>query len=78
MIYGSYRVIYLLRKHDIISVPLYAKRISSAKQISYLKGILSVPAGTDIIVKTPFVCGQKRFLLGAGDGNRTCNLLITN
>ena len=30
----SCRMIYLLRKHDIISVPSYAKRISSAKQIS--------------------------------------------
>ena len=34
MIYGLCRMIYLLRKHDIISVPSYAKRISSAKQIS--------------------------------------------
>lgn len=29
------RMIYLLCKYDIISVPTYAKRISSAKQISY-------------------------------------------
>ena len=35
MIYGFRRMIYLLRKHDIISVPTHAKRISSAEQISY-------------------------------------------
>ena len=34
MIYGLDRMIYLLRKHDMISVPPYAKRISSAEQIS--------------------------------------------
>ncbi len=54
MIYGYRRMIYLLRKYDIISVPSYAKRISSAKQISYPKGISPVPKGTDIIVKTSF------------------------
>ena len=32
MIYGSRRMIYLHCKHDIISVPSYAKRISSADQ----------------------------------------------
>ena len=34
MIYGWCRMIYILRKYDIISVPTYAKRISSEKQIS--------------------------------------------
>ena len=60
MIYGKCRMIYLLRRYDIISVPTYAKRISSAKQISYPEGISPVPQGTDIIVKkTSFVYQTK-------------------
>ena len=54
MIYGKCRMIYLLRRYDILSVPTYAKRISSAKQISYPEGISPVPQGTDIIVKNHF------------------------
>ena len=44
--------IFAYGKYDIISVPLYAERISSAKQISYSQGISPVPWGTDIIVKS--------------------------
>ena len=66
MIYGKCRMIYLLRRYDIISVPTYAKRISSAKQISYPEGISPVPQGTDIIVKNLFCLPDKRgFLHGA-------------
>ena len=40
MIYGWCRMIYLLRKYDIISVPAYAKRISSHDSaISYRRYI---------------------------------------
>ena len=56
----------------MISVPLYAKRISSAKQISYPQGIAPVPTGTDIIEKQRFYrffqtlhCLENPFLLNA-------------
>ena len=61
--YTVRRMIYLLRKHDIISVPSYAKRISSAKQISYPQGISSVTEGNGYHCKKPLLSGrQKRFL----------------
>ena len=52
MIYGLRRMIYLCRhKYDIISVPSYAKRISSAQRISCRRHITRSD-GTDIIEKT--------------------------
>ena len=39
-------------KHDIISVPSYAERISPAKQISYHPVYHPFPKGTDITVKS--------------------------
>ncbi len=69
MIYGLRRMIYLLRKCDIISVSSYAKRISSAQQISYPQGISPVPTGTDIIEKDD--CCRNRLFHGGGEGNRT-------
>ena len=55
-------MIYLRCKYDIISVPSYAKRISSAKQISYPQGISSVTEGNGYHCKKPLLSGrQKRF-----------------
>ena len=71
MIYGLRRMIYLLRKYDIISVPSYAKRISSTAGGYHIEDISPVPSGTDIIEKTDFVLRQSRFFHGAGYGNRT-------
>ena len=51
MIYGFRRMIYLLRKHDIISVPSYAKHISSTAGGYHIEDISPVPQGTDIIEK---------------------------
>ena len=45
------RMIYLRSKYDIISVLLYAKRISSLKERYHTEGISPVPTGTDIIEK---------------------------
>ena len=62
MIYGKCRMIYSLCKYDMISVPEYAKRISSAKQISYPEGISSVTAGNGYHCKKPLLSTrQKRF-----------------
>ena len=63
-------MIYLLRKYDIISVPTYAKRISSAKQISCSQGISPVPQGTDIIEKAHFRPVDESVLF-RGRGTRT-------
>ncbi len=51
MIYGLLRMIYLLCKYDIISVPSYAKRISSLAERYHIEDISPVPKGTDIIEK---------------------------
>ena len=52
MIYGFRRMIYLLRKHDIISVPSYANGIYHRTIVRYhIEDISPVPAGTDIIEK---------------------------
>ena len=50
MIYGLCRMIYLLRKHDIISVPSYAEGIYHRTIARYhIKDISPVPTGTDIM-----------------------------
>ena len=52
MIYGLRRMIYLLRKHDIISVPSYAEGIYHPPQVDIITPAISpVPQGTDIIEK---------------------------
>ena len=52
MIYGFRRMIYLLRKHGIISVPSYANGIYHRTIVRYhIEDISPVPAGTDIIEK---------------------------
>ena len=46
------RMIYLLRKHDIISVPPYAEGIYHRTIVRYhIEDISPVPTGTDIIEK---------------------------
>ena len=48
-------MIYLLRKHDIISVPSYAEGIYHRTIVRYhIEDISPVPTGTDIIEKSPF------------------------
>ena len=72
MIYGLRRMIYLLRKHDIISVPLIRNAYIICKADIIASAISSVPQGTDIIVKNLFCQVDKRgFLHGAGGGGRT-------
>ena len=47
------RMIYLLRKHDIISVPSYAEGIYHRTIVRYhIEDISPVPQGTDIIEKS--------------------------
>ena len=49
-------MIYLLRKHDIISVPSYAAVIYHRTKVRYHIGDISpVPTGTDINEKPSFV-----------------------
>ena len=55
------RMIYLLRKHDIISVPAYAEGIYHRTIVRYhIEDISPVPQGTDIIVKNLFCLVDKR------------------
>ena len=67
MIYGQRRMIYLLRKYDIISVPLYAIGIYHRATVRYhIEDISPVPQGTDIIEKAN-LCRQTKvrfFLVG--------------
>ena len=72
MIYGLCRVIYLLRKHDIISVPFIREAYIICEADIIALAISPVPSGTDIIVKNLFCPVDKRgFLHGAGYGSRT-------
>ena len=67
------RMIYLLRKYDIISVPSYAKRISSHDSaISYRRYITRSDRNGYHCKKTSFALADKRgFLHGAGGRART-------
>ena len=57
-------MIYLLRKHDIISVPFIREAyIICAADIIPVRVHHPFPQGTDIIEKTSFVIRQKRFFL---------------
>ena len=71
-------MIYLLRKHDIISVPAYAEGIYHRTIVRYhIEDISPVPQGTDIIVKKLFCLIDKRVFLHGGDYRaRTCDLLL--
>ena len=60
MIYGLCRVIYLLRKHDIISVPFIREAYIICEADIIALAISPVPQGTDIIVKTLFCQVDKR------------------
>ena len=67
MIYGLRRMIYLLRKHDIISVPQYAEGIYHRTIVRYhTEGISPVPSGTDIIEKSPLSVDKSDFFRGGG------------
>ena len=67
MLYGWLRMIYLLRKCDMMSIPSYAQRISPAKRISFAEQISPAPSGTDIIAKSSFAEAKELF---AGDPYR--------
>ena len=71
-------MIYLLRKHDIISVPSYANGIYHRTIVRYhIEDISPVPSGTDIIVKNLFCLVDKRgFLHGGNNRARTCDPLL--
>ena len=61
-------MIYLLRKHDIISVHSYAVGIYHRTKVRYHIGDISpVPTGTDIIEKTLFCQADKRGFFMAGE-----------
>ena len=62
MIYGLRRMIYLLRKYDIISVPPYAKGVSSLKERYHIEDISPVPQGTDIIEKKSLLSTRQKTL----------------
>lgn len=69
MIYGLRRMIYLLRKYDIISVPFIREAYIICEADIIASAISSVPQGTDIIVKNLFCQVDKRgFLHGAVEG----------
>ena len=59
MIYGLRRMIYLLRKYDIISVPFIREAYIICGADIIAEAISSVPQGTDIIVKNRF-CQQTK------------------
>ena len=65
-------MIYLLRKHDIISVPSYAEGIYHRTIVRYhIEDISPVPTGTDIIEKMSLLSVDKRdFFRGDPDGIR--------
>ena len=66
MIYGLCRVIYLLRKHDIISVPFIREAYIICEADIIALAILPVPQGTDIIEKSLLCLVDKRdFFVGA-------------
>ena len=54
-------MIYLLRKHDIISVPIIREAYIICEADIIPKGISSVPTGTDIIKKDD--CKSNRLFL---------------
>ena len=54
MIYGLRRMIYLLRKYDIISVPFIREAYIIYEADIIASAISSVPQGTDIIEKSLF------------------------
>ena len=65
MIYGCRRMIYLLRKYDIISVPSYAEGIYHRTTVRYhIEDISPVPTGTDIIEKRPCLSTRSFFWSG--------------
>ena len=70
MIYGFRRMIHLLRKHDIISVPSYAAGIYHPPQVDIISKIYHpFRRGTDIIEKS--TCNGRCFFHGRGTRTRT-------
>ena len=60
-------MIYLLRKHDVISVPPCAAAIYHRAKVRYhIEDIPPVPTGTDIIEKALFCLPDKRGLFHGG------------
>ena len=72
MIYGLRRMIYLLRKYDIISVPFIREAYIICEADIIVPAISSVTVGNGYHCKKPLLSSrQKRFLHGAGYGSRT-------
>ena len=63
VIYGWRRMIYLLCKHDIISVSKYAAGIYHPPKVVIIPGYITRSHKTDIIEKSAL----RRFFPGAGD-----------
>ena len=72
-------MIFLLRKHDIISVPSYANGIYHRTIVRYhIEDISPVPSGTDIIVKNaPLSVDKSALFAGGAGGIRTLGTLLT-
>ena len=60
MIYGLRRMIYLLRKCDIISVPVYAKRISPTEG-GYHTEDITRSRGNGYHCKKPLLSGRQKW-----------------
>ena len=68
MIYGCRRMIYLLRKCDITSVPFIREAYIICEADIIAPAISPVPQGTDIIEKAHICPVDKCVLFRGGDG----------
>ena len=71
MIYGFRRMIYLLRKHDIISVPSYAAGIYHPPQVDIISKIYHPFRQERISLKNDKFLSKLVVFHGAGGGGRT-------
>ena len=78
MIYGLRRMIYLLRKHDIISVPSYAAGIYHRSQSDIISKIYHPFRQERISLKNDKFPSKLVVFLGRGDRIRTCGLCVPN
>ena len=71
MIYGFRRMIYLLRKHDIISIPSYAEGIYHPPQVDIISKIYHPFRQERISLKNDKFLSKLVVFHGAGGGGRT-------
>ena len=70
------RMIYLLRKHDIISVPSYAAGVHHRPTVDITQVVRITFRKERITQKSPFCLVDKRdFFVGGDYGTRTCDLM---